>query len=57
MPEVNDAIDCGEEKGYREGFLVDAESGKILKQYPQEVIEAEWKKCMESAFGTAEAVP
>ncbi len=45
MPEVNDASDCGEEKGYREGFLVDAESGKILKQYPRDVIEAEWKKC------------
>ena len=45
MPEVNDASDCGDEKGYREGFLVEAESGKILKQYPQAVIEAEWKKC------------
>jgi len=45
MPEVNDASDCGDEKGYREGFLVEAESGKILKQYPQNVIEAEWKKC------------
>ena len=45
MSEVNDASDCGDEKGYREGFLVEAESGKILKQYPQNVIEAEWKKC------------
>lgn len=45
MPEVNDASDCGDEGGYREGFLVDAESGKILKQYPRDVIEAEWKKC------------
>jgi hypothetical protein len=45
MPEVPDASECGEEKGYREGFLVDAESGKIVKQYPQAVIEAEWKKC------------
>jgi hypothetical protein len=45
MPEVNEARDCGDGMGYREGFLVDAESGKILKQYPQEAIEAEWKKC------------
>jgi hypothetical protein len=45
MPEVNGAKDCDGEMGYREGFLVDAESGKILKQYPPEVIEAEWKKC------------
>ena len=45
MPEVDDSSDCGDEKGYREGFLVEAESGKIVKQYPQAVIEAEWKKC------------
>jgi hypothetical protein len=45
MPEVYNSTDCGDESGYREGFLVDAESGKIVKQYPQSVIEAEWKKC------------
>jgi hypothetical protein len=45
MPEVYPESDCGEEMGYREGFLVDAESGKIVKQYPQAVIEAERKKC------------
>jgi hypothetical protein len=45
MPEVDDSSDCGDEKGYREGFLVEAESGKIVKQYPQAEIEAEWKKC------------
>jgi hypothetical protein len=45
MPEVYPTSDCGLEMGYSEGFLVDAESGKIVKQYPQAVIEADWKKC------------
>ena len=45
MPEVYPTSDCGEEMGYSEGFLVDAESGKIVKQYSQAVIEAERKKC------------
>ena len=45
MPEVYPTSDCGEEMGYSEGFLVNAESGKIVKQYSQEVIEAERKKC------------
>jgi len=32
------------EMGYSKGLLVDAQSGKILKTYPQTAIEAEWKK-------------
>jgi hypothetical protein len=43
MPGVYDAGDCGREMGNSEGFLVDAQSGTILKTDPQTAIEAEWK--------------
>ncbi len=45
MPQVYETGDCGPDLGYSEGYLVEAESGAILKKYPEKVIEAEWKKC------------